>query len=68
MDERPIMLAEQRQCPFAMTGPRETPRTAFYCRVPGGRAHIPTRLEDALYCRSGQFYACPVVRRYVRDS
>jgi hypothetical protein len=67
MDERSMVLADQARCPFATPDVPDTPRAAFYCRVPSGRVRIPAPEEQALFCRSGRFYACPVVRRYVNE-
>jgi hypothetical protein len=55
-------------CPFAMPAIPSTDTTAFYCRIPGGRVRIPTPEERARFCRSGKYYACPIVRRHVRDN
>ena len=68
MEKHAMEVAEHRRCPFGVPEITDTKNTAFYCRVPAGRVHIPTAVEEALYCRAGRFYACPIVRRYVRDN
>jgi hypothetical protein len=67
MNERLVAVTEEGRCPFAVPEVPDTPAVAFYCRLPGGRVRIPTREDQALYCRSGRFSACPVVRHYVGD-
>jgi hypothetical protein len=67
MEER-TAIAEPTGCPFVTPALPSTDEGAFYCRVPGGRVRVPTPDERVLFCRSGNYYACPVVRRYVRDN
>ena len=68
MNEAREVTTHESRCPFGVPDVPDTPAVAFYCRLPGGRVRIPTREDQALYCRSGRFFACPIVRRYVRDN
>jgi hypothetical protein len=51
-------------CPFAEPGPPLSGTSdGFYCRLPGGRVHIPTRDEIRRFC-DGDFTECPVNQRW----
>jgi hypothetical protein len=68
MDEALVVPRQEERCPFAVPDVPDVPAVAFYCRLPGGRVRIPTREDQELYCRSGRFFECPIVRRYTRDN
>jgi len=40
---------------------------AVYCRLPDGRARVPTRVELASLCADGRYVNCPGYRRSVRS-
>ena len=64
MDEtRPI---GRRECPFLR--PMTVSHlgafpTGVYCRLPSGRARIPSRDELARLCTAGRYRDCPAYRR-----
>lgn len=52
-------------CPFAEPGPPFSGTSdGFYCRLPGGRVHIPRPDEIRRFCASGDFTECPVNQRW----
>jgi hypothetical protein len=52
-------------CPFAQPGPPISETSdGFYCRLPGGRVHIPAPDEIRRFCAGGRFTECPVNRRW----
>jgi hypothetical protein len=54
-------------CPFAQPGPPVSETgDGFYCRLPGGRVHIPTPDEIRRFCAGGRFTECPVNQRWSR--
>jgi hypothetical protein len=44
--------------------PSRESSAAFYCRLPDGRVRVPTPEERSLFCSTGRYDECPVVRRY----
>jgi len=54
-------------CPFAQPGPPVSEMgDGFYCRLPGGRVHIPVPDEIRRFCAGGRFTECPLNRRWTR--
>jgi len=52
-------------CPFAQPGPPSSVTgEGFYCRLPGGRVHIPTAEEIRSFCATYRYAECPVNRRW----
>jgi hypothetical protein len=53
------------RCPFAQPGlPSSSPTRAIYCRLPGGRVHIPSADDIRRFCAAGAFGLCPVRQRW----
>ena len=58
--------SQARECPFlqpTMASRSELLGIGVYCRLPSGRARIPSRDEVARFCAAGKFRECPVYRR-----
>ena len=55
-------------CPFAQPCPPWSEACeGFYCRLPGGRVHLPTPDELQRFCATSRFIECPVNRRRLAD-
>jgi hypothetical protein len=53
------------RCPFAQPGrPVSVTGEGFYCRLPGGRVHIPSADEIRRFCATSRYAECPVNRRW----
>lgn len=53
-------------CPFAQPAPPSSPTAeGFYCRLPGGRVHIPSPDEIRRFCATPRYADCPVNRRWM---
>ena len=56
-------------CPFAVPGPPPSVASeGFYCRLPGGRVHIPTPDEIRRFCATRGYTECPVNQRWMPAS
>ena len=56
-------------CPFAQPGPPSSVTgEGFYCRLPGGRVHIPTAEEIRSFCATYRYAECPVNQRWTATS
>lgn len=52
-------------CPFAQPGsPMSEMGDGFYCRLPGGRVHIPGPDVIRRFCSGDCFTECPVNQRW----
>ena len=56
-------------CPFAQPGPPSSVTSeGFYCRLPGGRVHIPSAEEIRRFCGTCRYAECPVNQRWTPGS
>ena len=61
--------ASSDQCPFAQPGPPlSVTGEGFYCRLPGGRVHIPSAEEIRRFCATPRYAECPVNQRWTPTS
>jgi hypothetical protein len=61
--------ASSDQCPFAQPGrPVSVTSEGFYCRLPGGRVHIPSAEEIRRFCATSRYAECPVNQRWTPAS
>jgi hypothetical protein len=57
--------APNDRCPFAQPGPPlSATGEGFYCRLPGGRVHIPSAEEIRRFCATHRYVDCPVNQRW----
>ena len=52
-------------CQFAQPAPPTSGTgEGFYCRLPGGRVHLPSPDEIRRFCAAGRYSECPVNQRW----
>ncbi len=57
--------ASSYRCSFAQPGPPlSVTGEGFYCRLPGGRVHIPSAEEIRRFCATSRYADCPVNQRW----
>jgi hypothetical protein len=57
------------RCRFAQPGPPSSVTSeGFYCRLPGGRVHIPSAEEIRRFCATYRYAECPVNQRWTPTS